>query len=123
MENLIKKLTTEQALEVVKRLTEKGGEIRDAVLTEARNLLTKIDLDETADEVFFVLDSIDVQDCWKILLKNLRSSFENLRTNGGALEMIGDFPFMLSQVEAFFGFFSRILEQVRPFPEWLHLAR
>ena len=43
-----------------------------------------------------------------ILLKNLRSSFESLRTNGGAGEIIGDFPFMLSLVEAFIGFFSRI---------------
>ena len=43
-----------------------------------------------------------------ILLKNLRSSFESLRTNGGASEIIGDFPFMLSLVEAFIGFFSRI---------------
>jgi len=44
-----------------------------------------------------------------ILLKNLRSSFESLRTNGGASEIIGDFPFMLSLVEAFIGFFSRII--------------
>jgi hypothetical protein len=43
-----------------------------------------------------------------ILLKNLRSSFESLRTNGGALEIIGNFPFTLSYVEAFLGFFSRI---------------
>ena len=28
-------------------------------------------------------------------------------TNGGAGEIIGDFPFMLSPVEAFLGFFSR----------------
>ncbi len=33
----------------------------------------------------------------------------SLRTNGGAVEIIGDFPFMLSLVEAFIGFFSRIL--------------
>jgi hypothetical protein len=28
------------------------------------NVLTEIDLDETAEEVFLILDSIDVQDCW-----------------------------------------------------------
>jgi len=60
----------------------------------------------------------------KILLKNLRSYFESLRTNAclpehrqrGASEIIGDFPFMLTCprpgrrgiVEAFIGFFSRI---------------
>jgi hypothetical protein len=32
-------------------------------------------------------------------------------TNGGACEIIGDFPFMLSLVEAFIGFFSRIILQ------------
>jgi hypothetical protein len=64
MDDVIKKLTAEQALEVVNRLSEKGGKIREAVLAEARNLLTAVDLDETADEVFSVLDSIDVQDCW-----------------------------------------------------------
>jgi hypothetical protein len=64
MDDVIKKLTAEQALEVVKRLSEKGGKIREAVLAEAKNLLTAVDVDETADEVFCVLDSIDVQDCW-----------------------------------------------------------
>jgi hypothetical protein len=42
-----------------------------------------------------------------ILLKNLCSSFESLRTNGEEVEIIGGFPFMLSLVEAFLGF-SRI---------------
>jgi len=64
MNDVIRKLTAAQALEVVKRLSEKGGEIREAVLTEAKNVLVEINLDETADEVFFALDSIDVQDCW-----------------------------------------------------------
>ncbi len=64
MDEAIKKLTAQQALEVVTRLSERGGKIRDAVLAEARNVLSGIDLHQTADEVFFVLDSIDVQDCW-----------------------------------------------------------
>jgi hypothetical protein len=38
------------------------------------------------------------------MLLNLRSSFESLRTNGGSLAIIRDFPFMLSIVEAFLGF-------------------
>lgn len=46
------------------RLSDKEGAIRDAVLAEARNVLSEIDLDEIAEDVFFVLDSIDVQDCW-----------------------------------------------------------
>lgn len=61
---MISKLTAEQALKIVERLVRKGGEIREAVVTEAMNVLTEFDLDETADEVFVLLDSIDVQDCW-----------------------------------------------------------
>ena len=64
MDDVIKKLTAEQAFEVIKRLSEKGGEIREVVLLEVKNLLMAVDVDETADEVFSVLDSIDVQDCW-----------------------------------------------------------
>ena len=63
-QDVIKKLSAEQAPEVVKRLSGTGRKIQEAVLAEARNVLSEIDLDETADEVFFVLDSIDVQDCW-----------------------------------------------------------
>jgi len=64
MDKVISKLTPQQALEVVIRLSDKGGAIRDAVLAEAGNVLSEFDLDQIADEVFFVLDSVDVQDCW-----------------------------------------------------------
>jgi hypothetical protein len=64
MDDVISKLTAEQALKILERLGRKGGIIREAVLTEAMNVLTEIDLDVTADEVYAVLDSIDVQDCW-----------------------------------------------------------
>jgi hypothetical protein len=52
MDDVIKKLTAEQALDVVKRLNEKGGEIGEAVLAEATNLLTAVDVETTADEFF-----------------------------------------------------------------------
>ena len=58
MQDVIKKLSAEQALEVLKRLSGNGGKIQEAVLAEARNVLGEIDLDETADEVFFVLDRL-----------------------------------------------------------------
>jgi hypothetical protein len=64
MDDVTSKLTPEQALKIVERLGRKGGKIRKAVVTEAMNVLTEIDLDGTADEVFAALDSIDVQDCW-----------------------------------------------------------
>jgi hypothetical protein len=65
MDNVIEKLTPEQALEALRRLSGKGGAIQDAVLAEAMHLLGEIDLDKTAEEVFVALDLIDVEDCWK----------------------------------------------------------
>jgi hypothetical protein len=64
MGDVIGKLTSEQALKIIERLCRKGGEIREAVVAEAMNLLVEISLDGTADDVFDALDSIDVQDCW-----------------------------------------------------------
>jgi hypothetical protein len=46
------------------KLSQNEGKIGEAVRAEARTLLQAVDLDETADEGFFVLDSIDVEDCW-----------------------------------------------------------
>ncbi len=64
MDELISKLTPEQALRVVYNLCEKGGDLRLAVLEEARNLLGGFDVEEIAEEVFFALDSLDVEDLW-----------------------------------------------------------
>jgi hypothetical protein len=40
-------------------------------------------------------------------LQSPPSSFKRTRKNGGADEVIGDFPFVLSLVEAFIGFFPQ----------------
>jgi hypothetical protein len=85
MDDVIKKLTAGQALEVVRRLSEKGGKIREAVLAEARNLLTAVDVDETAEEVFFVLDSIDVQDCWN---RSGKSRYGYTEPSEAAVELV-----------------------------------
>jgi hypothetical protein len=85
VDDVIRKLTAEQALEVVKRLSEKGGEIREAVVTEARNLVMAIDMDETANHVFFVLDSIDVQDCWD---RSGRSRYGYTEPSEAAVELV-----------------------------------
>ena len=47
--------------------------------------------------------------------KTFRSSFENLRTNGRPVEIIGNFSVRAEPVEAFLGFFSRIVSRLRPF--------
>lgn len=62
--DVIDKLTPAQAKEVVIRLSQAGDEIRKVVVAEALNVLNEIDLDDIADEVFLILNSIDVQDCW-----------------------------------------------------------
>jgi hypothetical protein len=64
VDDVIKSLTPKQALELLKRLSEKGGDLGEAVLSEAKHLLNETDLDQIAEEVFFALDTIDVQDCW-----------------------------------------------------------
>lgn len=64
MDDRISKLTAQQALKVVERLVRKGGKLRQAVLAEAMNVLTEVDVDQTAGEVIAVLESIDVEDCW-----------------------------------------------------------
>jgi len=64
MADIISRLTGEQALKIVRRLSRKPGKLRDAVHTEALHVLTEIDLEQTADEVDAALESVDVQDCW-----------------------------------------------------------
>jgi len=64
MDDFISKLTGKQALKIVQRLGRKGGKLREAVLSETMNVLTEFDLDDTADEVVTLLESIDVRDCW-----------------------------------------------------------
>ena len=64
MDEVLKQLTPDQAVEVVRRLYERDEGIREALLREARIVLEAVDLGEVADEVFFVLDSLAVQDLW-----------------------------------------------------------
>src|SRR5215475_4399974 len=64
MTDVIAKLTSEQALQIVERLCRKNGGVRDAIVAEALNLLTEFSLEEVAEEVFDALDLIDVQDCF-----------------------------------------------------------
>lgn len=57
-------LSCEQALLVLHRLVAKGGDIAVAIASEAVALLSEVDSEAVAKEVFLLLDSIDVQDCW-----------------------------------------------------------
>jgi hypothetical protein len=42
-------------------------------------------------------------------MKNGPRVLRDVRTSGGVIKVIGDFPFMLSGVEAFFEFFSAVV--------------
>jgi hypothetical protein len=63
IDDVIAKLTPYQALLIIGRLAARG-EIREAVLAEAMNVLNDVDVAETAEDVFAVLDDIDVEECW-----------------------------------------------------------
>ena len=62
--DILKQLTPEQGLKIVRRLYDRNVDVRQAVMEEANSVLEDVDCDETADEVFFVLDSINVEDLW-----------------------------------------------------------
>ena len=64
MDELMRELTPEQALEVVRRLYEKDSRIREVVLREVMSVLEAADLAEIADDVFCVLNLLDVHDLW-----------------------------------------------------------
>lgn len=64
MDDWVCKLTGEQALEIVRRLAAKQGVVSEAVEVTAKELLTGVNMEEVASEVFWALESIDVQDCW-----------------------------------------------------------
>ena len=63
-DDVIRRLTGEQALRIVQQLSRRGCEIGEAVRAEAMDVLTGVNWDETAEEVFCALDSLDVEDCW-----------------------------------------------------------
>jgi hypothetical protein len=60
MDDVISKLTAEEGLKIIERLARNGGAIEDAVANEAMSVLADIELDATADDIFAVLDAIDV---------------------------------------------------------------
>jgi hypothetical protein len=60
-DGVIGRLTAEQALRIVQQLSRRGGEIGDAVRAQAMDVLTGVDWDETAEELFCALDARDAR--------------------------------------------------------------
>jgi hypothetical protein len=99
MDDVIRKLTAEQAFEVVLRLHRHGGKIREAVVTEAMGVLTEIDLNEIADTVLFALEAIDAEDCWN---RSGRSGYGYTSPDEAAIELIeGELRPFLDQIDRY----------------------
>ena len=64
MNDILSKLTGEQALQVLERIVADDAGLARKIKVEAKRLLTAVGVDETADEVFDALDAIAVEDCW-----------------------------------------------------------
>lgn len=64
--DLINKLTGLQALQILRRLIDKEGVVSETVEKVAREILSDVDIEEVAEDVFWALDTIDVHDCWNM---------------------------------------------------------
>ena len=64
MDQIVAALTETQKAELIRRLHDRGGEVRQALLEEARNVLKDVDSHEVAEEVFMDLDMIQVETLW-----------------------------------------------------------
>jgi len=64
MDQILTALTETQKAELIRRLHERGGEVRQTLLEEARNLLKDVDSHEVAEEIFKDLDMIQVETLW-----------------------------------------------------------
>lgn len=61
---ILNKISAEEALEILRRLAEKDSNIAQQIEKEAEQLLKKIDLEEICEDLYLVLDGIDVEELW-----------------------------------------------------------
>lgn len=64
LKDILANITPDQAAQILKVLWEKRGAAREIIIREAERLLVPVDPDEIAEDVFFVLESIDVHELW-----------------------------------------------------------
>jgi hypothetical protein len=64
MNELLSKLTGEQALQVLKGMAADDAGLARKIDIEAKRVLVAVEIDEVGEDVFCALDVIDVQDCW-----------------------------------------------------------
>ncbi len=64
MKDILTNISPEQAAGILKQLWDKGDVFRKAILAEAENMLTTVEVNEVAQDVLFNLDFIDVHELW-----------------------------------------------------------
>ncbi len=64
IDEILDRISPEEALEILRRLAKKDSDIEKQIEKETAKLLEKIDLEEICEEVFSVLDGIDVHELW-----------------------------------------------------------
>ena len=63
-DNLLDKISAEEALEILRHLTKKEPGIAQKIKEEAERLLKKIDVEEICEDVYLGLDGIEVEELW-----------------------------------------------------------
>lgn len=63
-DKILDKISAKEALEILRRLAEKDPNIAQQIEREAEQLFKKVDLEEICEDVFSVLDGIDVGELW-----------------------------------------------------------
>jgi hypothetical protein len=63
-DNILDKISAEKALNILRRLAYKDPVIAQQIEKEARQLLKEVDIEEIYEDVFSVLDGIDVEELW-----------------------------------------------------------
>jgi hypothetical protein len=64
LKDILANITSDQAVHILKVLWEKRSDVREIIVNEAERLLGSVDPDEVAENVFFVLEAIDVHELW-----------------------------------------------------------
>jgi len=64
MGNLIDKIPPNEALTILQQLAKTDKRIEQKIMEIAEDIIRDVDVEEICEEVFFVLDEIDVHDLW-----------------------------------------------------------
>ncbi len=62
---ILDSISGDDALHVLRNLCAADAEMRARILSEAEKVLSHVDRDDVADEVFFDLDELSVEDLWE----------------------------------------------------------